>query len=45
MELNKRKPIVPLAVLGLLLVILLQLVLMARENSATFDEPCHIYSG
>ena len=29
----------------LLLVIVLQLVLMARDNSATFDEPFHIYAG
>jgi 4-amino-4-deoxy-L-arabinose transferase-like glycosyltransferase len=33
------------AVAGLLVVILLQLVPMARDNSSTFDEPFHIYAG
>jgi hypothetical protein len=32
-------------VVGLILVILLQLVLMAPDNSSTFDEPFHIYAG
>jgi hypothetical protein len=40
-----RKPAVVCAVVGLLIVILLQLVLVARDNSSTFDEPFHIYAG
>jgi tetratricopeptide (TPR) repeat protein len=40
-----RKPAVFCAVAGLVLVILLQLLLMARDNSSTFDEPFHIYAG
>jgi 4-amino-4-deoxy-L-arabinose transferase-like glycosyltransferase len=40
-----RQPLVFCGVAVLLLVIVLQLVLMARDNSATFDEPFHIYAG
>ena len=45
MKSANRKPLVFCGVAVLLLVILLQLVLMARDNSATFDEPFHIYAG
>ena len=40
-----RKPVVFGVVAAFLLVIFLQMFLMARDNSATFDEPFHIYSG
>jgi hypothetical protein len=45
MKSPNRQPLVFCAVAVLLLVIVLQLVLMARANSATFDEPFHIYAG
>ena len=45
MKLGNRKPVVFGVVAAFLLVIFLQMFLMARENSATFDEPFHIYSG
>lgn len=45
MKSANRQPLVFWAVAVLLLVIVLQLVLMARDNSATFDEPFHIYAG
>src|SRR5450755_1365153 len=45
MKSANRQPLVSWGVAVLLLVIVLQLVLMARDNSATFDEPFHIYSG
>ena len=40
-----RKPVVFGVVAAFLLVIFLQMFLMARDNSATFDEPFHIYAG
>ena len=40
-----RQPLVFWGVAVLLVVIVLQLGLMARDNSATFDEPFHIYAG
>ncbi len=45
MKSANRQPLVFWGVAVLLLVIVLQLVLMARDNSATFDEPFHIYAG
>jgi hypothetical protein len=45
MKSANRQPLVFWGVAVLLLVIILQLVLMARDNSATFDEPFHIYAG
>jgi hypothetical protein len=45
MKSANRQPLVFCGVAVLLLVIVLQLVLMARDNSATFDEPFHIYAG
>ncbi len=45
MKLANRKPVVFGVVAAFLLVIFLQMFLMARDNSATFDEPFHIYSG
>lgn len=45
MKSANRQPLVFCGVAVLLLVIVLQLVLMARANSATFDEPFHIYAG
>jgi len=45
MKSANRQPLVFWGVAVLLLVIVLQLVLMARANSATFDEPFHIYAG
>ena len=45
MKSANRQPLVFWGVAALLLVIVLQLVLMARDNSATFDEPFHIYAG
>ena len=45
MKSANRQPFVFCGVAVLLLVIVLQLVLMARDNSATFDEPFHIYAG
>ena len=45
MKLANRKPLVFGVVAAFLLVIFLQMFLMARDNSATFDEPFHIYSG
>jgi tetratricopeptide (TPR) repeat protein len=45
MRLANRKPVVFGAVGAFLLVIFLQMFLMARDNSATYDEPSHIYSG
>jgi hypothetical protein len=39
------KPLVFGVVAAFLLVILLQMALMARDNSATFDEPSHVYDG
>ena len=40
-----RKPVVFGVVGAFLLVIFLQMILMARDNSATYDEPFHIYAG
>ena len=45
MQSPNRQPVVFGVVAVLLLVMLLQLVPMARDNSATFDEPFHIYAG
>ncbi len=45
MNLADRKPVVFAVVAAFLLVIFLQMFLMARANSATFDEPFHVYSG
>jgi hypothetical protein len=45
MKLANSRTSVFCVVAGFLLVILLQLVPMARHNSATFDEPFHIYEG
>ena len=45
MKLANRKPLVFGVVAAFLLVIFLQMFLMARDNSATFDEPFHIYAG
>ena len=45
MKSNKSRLVTFCAVCGFLSIILLQLVLMARDNSPTFDEPCHIYAG
>ena len=45
MKLANRKPVVFGVVAAFLLVIFLQMFLMARDNSATFDEPFHVYSG
>jgi 4-amino-4-deoxy-L-arabinose transferase-like glycosyltransferase len=39
-----RRFLLPCAVAGLLAIIFLQLVMMASRNSATWDEPDHIYS-
>jgi hypothetical protein len=39
MKLANRKPVVFGVVAAFLLVIFLQMFLMARDNSATFDEP------
>ncbi|HWW93499.1 MAG TPA: hypothetical protein VN375_09050, partial [Vicinamibacteria bacterium] len=41
----RRRPVVSAAVAGLLLALFLQLTLAASRNSATFDEPAHIYAG
>ncbi|HXB56013.1 MAG TPA: glycosyltransferase family 39 protein [Vicinamibacteria bacterium] len=40
-----RRPAVSSAVAGLLLALFLQLTFAASRNSATFDEPAHIYAG
>ncbi len=45
MKSANRQPLIFCGVAVLLLVMVLQLVLMARDNSATFDEPFHIYAG
>jgi len=45
MHARKRGTAVYLAAACLVLVMLLQLVLTARKNSSTFDEPFHIYAG
>jgi 4-amino-4-deoxy-L-arabinose transferase-like glycosyltransferase len=45
MKSAKRQPLIFCGVAVLLLVLVLQLVLMAHDNSATFDEPFHIYAG
>ena len=45
MKSANRQTLVLCSVVVLLLVIVLQLVLIARDNSATFDEPFHIYAG
>lgn len=45
MKSANRQPLIFWCVAVLLLVMVLQLVLMARDNSATFDEPFHIYAG
>jgi 4-amino-4-deoxy-L-arabinose transferase-like glycosyltransferase len=45
MQSTNRQTVVFGVVVVLLLVMLLQLVPMARDNSATFDEPFHIYAG
>lgn len=45
MEKTQRKLIVFCAVIGFLLIIFLQLALMARDNSATWDEADHTYAG
>ena len=41
----RRRPGVSAAVAGLLLALFLQLTFAASRNSATFDEPAHIYAG
>jgi hypothetical protein len=45
MKSANRQPLVFCGITVLLLAIVSQLVLMARDNSATFDEPFHIYAG
>jgi hypothetical protein len=45
MRLRNSKPVVFAAVAALLLVIFLQMFLMARANSANYDEAFHIYAG
>jgi 4-amino-4-deoxy-L-arabinose transferase-like glycosyltransferase len=45
MKLASSKPVVFGVVTAFLLIIFLQMVLMARANSATYDEPSHIYDG
>ena len=45
MKISNSKPVVFGVVAAFLLVIFLQMFLMARDNSATFDEPFHIYAG
>ncbi|HZD50858.1 MAG TPA: phospholipid carrier-dependent glycosyltransferase, partial [Silvibacterium sp.] len=45
MKKAQSKPIVVCAVASFLLVIFLQLALMARDNSATWDEADHTYAG
>jgi hypothetical protein len=45
MRIPKSRPVVFTVVAVLLLVIFLQMFLMARDNSANYDEAFHIYSG
>ncbi len=45
MTVARRPYAIALAVTGLLIALFLQLTLAASRNSATFDEPAHIYAG
>jgi len=45
MKLANNKPVVFGVVAAFLLIIFLQMLPMARDNSATYDEPSHVYDG
>jgi hypothetical protein len=45
MGVTRRPSVVVAAVVGLLITLFLQLVLASSRNSASFDEPAHIYAG